>query len=198
VGLLDRSDFTGTYLGFDILPRHVAWCSNVITKADPRFRFRHLDLLNQRYNPTGAMDPSEAVFPSGDASIDLCALFSVFTHLYRPTVERYLQEIARVLRPGGCAVTSWLLFDDERLATVASDSSAYPLRLRGDDGSRFMLAEDPLRAIGFPQDDVVEMVAKAGLQVASIERGYWDTGAADGPTSQFQDLVILRREASPA
>lgn len=197
VGLLDRSDFTGTYLGFDILPRHVAWCSSVITKADPRFRFRHLDLLNQRYNPNGTMDPSEAVFPAPDSSVDLCALFSVFTHLYRPTVERYLHEISRVLRPGGCAVTSWLLFDDQRLATVTSDSSAYPLRLRGDDGSRFMVAEDPLRAIGFPQDDVLEMAVKAGLQVERVERGFWDTGVADQPTSQFQDLVILRRPAPP-
>jgi|GEM_PF-1261617 len=193
VGLMDRSDFTGTYLGFDILPRHVAWCSNVITRADERFQFRHLDLLNQRYNPTGQLDPGEAVFPAEDASVDVCALFSVFTHLYRPTVERYLAEIARVLRPGGSAVTSWLLFDDRRLATVTSDASTYPLRLRGEDGSRFMQADDPLRAIGFPQDDVAAMAAKAGLSVARIEHGYWDTGVSDGSTTQFQDLVILHR-----
>jgi SAM-dependent methyltransferase len=194
VGLLDRIDFTGTYLGFDILARHVAWCANVITKADGRFQFSHLDLLNQRYNPTGALDPAEAVFPAADESVDVCALFSVFTHLYRPTVERYLQEITRVLRPGGIAVTSWLLFDDDRLASVTSDTSSYPLRLHGDDGSRFMLAEDPLRAIGFPQQDVEAMAAKAGLRVVRVERGNWDTGGADQTTSQFQDLVIMSRE----
>jgi SAM-dependent methyltransferase len=193
VGLMDRSEFTGTYLGFDILERHVEWCTGVISAADGRFQFRHLDLLNERYNPTGTMDPSEAVFPAADSSVDVCALFSVFTHLYRPTIERYLQEIARVLRPGGVAVTSWLLFDDERLAAVMSDTSSYPLRLQGVDGSRFMLAEDPLRAIGFPEQDVVAMAGKAGLQVERIERGYWDTRVPANETSQFQDLVILSR-----
>ena len=193
VGLLERSDFAGTFLGFDILPRHVGWCTNVITRADDRFQFRHLDLLNQRYNPSGTMDPSEAVFPAADASIDVCALFSVFTHLYRPTVQRYLLEIARVLRPGGSAVTTWLLFDDDRLITATSDASAYPLRLQAGDGSRFMLTEDPLRAIGFPQDDVVAMAGEAGLSVTQVERGNWDTGVGQAATSQFQDLVILRR-----
>ena len=196
VGLMDRSDFTGTYLGFDILPRHVGWCSRVITNADQRFQFRHLDLRNERYNPTGVMDPAQAVFPAEDSSVDVCALFSVFTHLYRPTVERYLEQIARVLRPGGIAVTSWLLYDDDRLAAVTSDASAYPLRLRGDDGSRFMLAEDPLRAIGFPQADVEAMAGKAGLQVARVERGNWDSGGADTSRSQFQDLVVLRSATS--
>ena len=196
VGLMDRTDFTGTYLGFDILPRHVGWCSKVITHADQRFQFRHLDLMNERYNPTGVMDPAQAVFPAPDGSVDVCALFSVFTHLYRPTVERYLEQIARVLRPGGVAVTSWLLYDDDRLATVTSAQSAYPLRLLGDDGSRFMLAEDPLRAIGFPQDDVEAMAGKAGLQVARVERGNWDSGGADTSRSQFQDLVVLRSAAS--
>jgi SAM-dependent methyltransferase len=193
VGLLDDQDFAGTYLGFDILPRHVAWCANVITPADGRFTFKHLDLLNQRYNPTGSMDPSTATFPAADASVDLCALFSVFTHLYRPTVERYLAEIARVLRPGATAATSWLLFDDDRLAEVVSDSSHYPLRLVGVDGSRYMEADDPLRAIGFPQDDVLAMAAKAGLAVERVERGYWPTGKAQSPEQEFQDLVVLRK-----
>jgi SAM-dependent methyltransferase len=193
VGLLDDRSFTGTYLGFDILPRHVAWCANVITAADQRFAFRHLDLLNQRYNPTGTLDPSEATFPADDSSVDVCALFSVFTHLYRPTVERYLGEIARVLRPDGTAATSWLLFDDERLADVVADSSHYPLRLVGVDGSRYMEADDPLRAIGFPEQDVVAMAGKAGLSVDRIERGYWATGVPESDASQFQDLVVLRR-----
>ncbi len=196
VGLMDRTEFTGTYLGFDILVRQVDWCTGVITAADDRFKFRHLDLLNERYNPTGTMDPSEAVFPAADSSVDVCALFSVFTHLYRPTIERYLQEIARVLRPGGTAVTTWLLFDDERLEAITSNASTYALRLQGTDGSRFMLAEDPLRAIGYPQQDVVEMAAKAGLHVERVERGCWDTGSPADDKSQFQDLVVLGRATS--
>ncbi|HEY7859270.1 MAG TPA: class I SAM-dependent methyltransferase [Candidatus Nanopelagicales bacterium] len=194
VGLLDRQEFTGTYLGFDILRRHIAWCSAVVTNVDPRFVFALLDVRNERYNPEGTLDPATTPFPAASASIEVCALFSVFTHLYRSTVEHYLSEIARALRPGGVAVTTWLLFDDERLAAVASDDSEYPLRLQGTDGTRFMLAEDPLRAIGYPTQDVVTMARKAGLEVVEVELGYWVEGhTADANGREFQDMVTLRR-----
>jgi hypothetical protein len=35
----------------------------------------------------------------------------VFTHLCRQQTEYYLGEVARILTPGGMALTSWLLFD---------------------------------------------------------------------------------------
>ena len=194
VGLLRSGDFAGSYLGFDILPRHIAWCNATIGRVSTRYTFKHLDLLNQRYNPTGLLDADVAEYPAADGSFDMCALFSVFTHLYRPTVEHYLNEIERVLRPGGVAVTSWLVFDDERLPEVVSDSAAYPLRLEHADGSRYMLEEDPLRAIGFERDAVAAMAGKAGLEVASIELGYWAGGKIGvKPGAEFQDIVILTK-----
>jgi SAM-dependent methyltransferase len=194
VGLLRRRDFDGSYLGFDILPRHMAWCTGTISKVNNRYIFKHLDLFNDRYNPSGSLDPDVAEFPAADGSFDVCALFSVFTHLFQPTVEHYLNEIARVLRPGGIAVTTWLVFDEERLPEVVSDSAAYPLRLEHADGSRFMLAEDPLRAIGFDRDAVVAMANKAGLDVSSIELGYWAGGKTGvRPGAEFQDVVVLAK-----
>lgn len=196
VGLLAKGDYVGSYLGFDILPKHVGWCMATITPIDARLRFAHIDVRSVRYNPKGAVDPVDVVFPTADATFDYCALFSVFTHMDRRTVERYLNEIARVLRPGGMAVSSWLLFDDDRLAAVVSDRATYPLTQLNDDGSRSMEAEDPLRAIGFPIDDVVAMATKAGLEVAAIERGGWPEGTAERSAgSGLQDLVILRRAA---
>jgi SAM-dependent methyltransferase len=196
VGLLAKGDYVGNYLGFDILPKHVGWCMATITPIDARLRFAHVDVRSGRYNPKGAVDPVDVVFPTADATFDYCALFSVFTHMDRRTVERYLHEIARVLRPGGVAVSSWLLFDDDRLAAVVSDRATYPLIHLNDDGSRSMEAEDPLRAIGFPIDDVVAMATKAGLEVATIERGGWPEGTAERSSgSGLQDLIILRRPA---
>ena len=91
----------GIYEGFDIVAEAVDWCRANITAAHPQFRFRHVPIFNERYNPTGSVPDTEFVFPYDDASFDLVLLTSVFTHMLEAGVEQYTGEIARVLRPGG-------------------------------------------------------------------------------------------------
>jgi len=192
-GLLAREDFRGTYVGFDILTRHVGWCTDVITAHDERFRFVHVDVVNERYNPSGTVPADELRFPVADATVDVCCLFSVFTHMYRPGIEHYLAEIARTLRPGGIAVTTWLLFDEARLAAVTSDSAAYALVHELADGARSMRSDDPLHAIGYPQGDLEGMAAAAGLVLDRVRRGQWAADEPESPEATFQDVVIFRR-----
>ena len=59
IGLMGRG-FDGRYEGFDILPRHIAWCRRHLTRFAPAYRFHHLDIQNDRYNPTGLLDPVTA------------------------------------------------------------------------------------------------------------------------------------------
>jgi SAM-dependent methyltransferase len=191
-GLSRSRHFHGSYLGFDLLPRHLGWCQENLTAHDPRLRFLHVDLHNGRYNPTGTLDPDAEPFPVPDDGVDECALFSVFTHLYRETIEHYLREIARVLHPGGTAVTTWLLFDEDRLAAVTAESSSYPLVHLRADGARYQDESDPLRAIGYPIADLRAMADAAGLIVTRLELGSWPGG--DGRT--FQDLVVLQRPSA--
>ncbi len=94
--------FDGRYEGFDILPRHVAWCRDHLTPFAPAYRFHHLDIQNDRYNPTGRLDPATATFPV-KGPFDVVAVFSVFTHMERPAIAHYLREVTRLLRPGGVA-----------------------------------------------------------------------------------------------
>jgi SAM-dependent methyltransferase len=192
LGILHASDHRGPYLGFDILDRHVAWCREHITAAYPTFRFQRLDIRNERYNRNGTIDPTLAVFPADSGATDVCAVFSVFTHLYRPVVVRYLSEIRRVLRPGAIAVTTWLLFDEARLPAVISDRSTYPMRHTLDEATRYAAAEDPLRAIAFEEGLVQTLIRQAGLEVVVVERGTW----AREPGRVFQDLVVMRRPES--
>jgi SAM-dependent methyltransferase len=192
LGILHATDHRGAYLGFDILHRHITWCQESITAAYPNFRFRRLDIRNERYNPEGTIDPTSAVFPADSGSVDICAVFSVFTHLYRSVVERYLAEIRRVLRPGAVAVTTWFLFDDARLSAVISASAAYPMIHTLDEATRYASDEDPLRAIAFEEGLVRTLIRQAGLEVAVLEHGTW----AGAPGRVFQDLVVMRRPAS--
>jgi SAM-dependent methyltransferase len=190
LGLMSTG-FEGSYVGFDILERHVLWCRQNLTTYDKRYLFKHLDVRNDRYNPTGTGDPATTPFPITSGSKDVAALFSVFTHLYEPEIRHYLAELRRVLAPGGKAVTSWLLFDRSRLPAVVSSRSAYRLVYTLDEHVRFSDPEDPLRAIGYRESSMRRMVREAGLRVTRVDRGSWCGEKVDG--DRFQDVVVITR-----
>ncbi|HSS36772.1 MAG TPA: class I SAM-dependent methyltransferase [Patescibacteria group bacterium] len=192
LGILHSTDHRGRYLGFDILQPQIDWCRTTISPSFPMMRFAHLDIRNERYNPGGTIEPAKASFPARSASTDVCALFSVFTHLYRPDIERYLDEIRRVLRPGGVAVTTWFLFDQARLPDATSSSATYPMIHVLDEVTRYSEDGNPLRAIAYEESAVRGMARTAGLEVLAVDRGTW-TGE---PGRVFQDIVVLRRSAS--
>jgi len=185
---LKMTDFTGSYVGFDILPRHIQWCRDHL--ATPAYAFEHFDVRNARYNPDGTIEPEDARFPVGDGDADFCTAYSVFTHMYAADQRRYLAEIARVLSPGGLAVATWFLFDDERLPLAMSSASEYPMVHVLDEDCRYAYAEDPLHAISYRQSFVEAMVDEAGLEIRSLERGTW----AGEPGSTLQDHLVLARK----
>jgi SAM-dependent methyltransferase len=194
LGLASQGSHTGRYVGFDILAKQVGWCRDVLSNAEPRLQFRHINARNARYNPNGTVDPAAVRFPAPIGSVDVAAAFSVFTHLHRPTIEHYLRELRRVLRPGGVAVTTWLLWDEDRLHLVTNDRCPYPLRFVLDADTRISDETDPLRAIAFRPSGVRAWAAAAGLEVVQLRQGSWD-GATESDT--FQDLVVLRRPDGP-
>jgi SAM-dependent methyltransferase len=138
------------------------------------------------------LEPTKASFPARSASTDVCALFSVFTHFYRSDIEHYLDEIRRVLRPGGVAVTTWFLFDEARLPHATSSAATYPMVHILDEVTRYTEEGNPLRAIAYDEGALRGMVHAARLEVLAIDRGTW----AGEPGRTFQDVVVLRRSAS--
>lgn len=189
IGLRNSTDFDGSYIGFDILRKHVRWCRRTLTPLAGSYRFRHVDLRNARYNPAGTVDPLSFRFPAGIGTIDAIALFSIFTHLYRADIEHYLREFRRVLKPGGVAITTWFLYDEQRLPAIFSASSQFAMTHELDEHTRYFNPDDPLHAIAYDEAFVRRLAAEAGLEVASIDRGTW---AGEAGLS-FQDLVVLRR-----
>ncbi len=82
------------YLGTDVVPEFVRHARGV---ARPDFEF---DVVNG------------LAIPAPDASTDFVTLFSVLTHLHAPEAFIYLQEVERVLKPGGTVVATFLDLDD--------------------------------------------------------------------------------------
>jgi SAM-dependent methyltransferase len=105
MGLLEEGVY---YHGLEIVAGCVEFCKMAFAPW-PDFHFHHLDVANARYNPEGRGDPGRAAFPLPDASVDVAIAASLFTHLGPLAVAaRYLDEIYRVLAPGGRLFCTWL------------------------------------------------------------------------------------------
>lgn len=97
------------YLGIDANEDFVRWCRENIEKFHPNFRFLHVDMANELYNPKGTLDASQLRLPVDDDSADVVNLWGVFTNMVPEHVQSYVREIARILRPQGrCFLTAFV------------------------------------------------------------------------------------------
>ncbi len=80
------------YLGIDIVQALLDYAA---TKSPPSYRF----VLNRALR-----------IPAPDQSADMVSAFSVFTHLLHAETYIYMEDIFRVLKPGGKLVFSFLEF----------------------------------------------------------------------------------------
>ncbi len=95
---------TINYIGLDVNSDSVEESS----KRYPQHRWIHADVRNEMYNPTGLLDPETFNFPIEDKVADLVICASLFTHLETLEVAKnYLQEIQRIIKPGGHLWISW-------------------------------------------------------------------------------------------
>jgi SAM-dependent methyltransferase len=110
IALTEYLNEKGRYEGLEIVKKAVDWCTNAISSRHPNFRFTHIDVYNEFYNPTGKARPVEYVFPFEPETFDLVVLGSVFTHMRPADIAHYFAEIRRVMKGGGrCLITYFLL-----------------------------------------------------------------------------------------
>ncbi|WP_350337286.1 class I SAM-dependent methyltransferase [Mycobacterium tuberculosis] len=160
------------------------------------FRFPYFevsDIYNSLYNPKGKYQSLDFRFPYPDASFDVVFLTSVFTHMFPPDVEHYLDEISRVLKPGGRCLCTYFLLNDESLAHIAEGKSAHNFQHEGP-GYRTIHKKRPEEAIGLPETFVRDVYGKFGLAVHEpLHYGSW---SGREPHLSFQDIVIATKTAS--
>ena len=189
VALTGYLDSTGGYEGFDIVPQEVTWCRTHVASRFPNFRFQLADVRNQTYNPKGTTAASEHRFPYDDASFDLVIVVSVFTHMLARDVERYVMEIARVLKRGGrCFVSFYLLNDDARRNIAAGTSAFHFTSTVG--GCRVQKADSPESAVAYEEERVRDLFGRYHLRMDPVLHGTWSS-----TNTQTQDIVIASRVA---
>jgi SAM-dependent methyltransferase len=198
VPLVDRLGPEGSYEGFDANAQRIEWCNAEIAPLHPRFRFQAIDVFNVDTRE-GAVAAGELTFPYPDDDFDLVMLFSVFTHMLPDGVERYLAEISRVLKPGGRAVITWFLLNDEVLQALDDQRdrrrdpapNAQEALFKHDLGVyRVSSRGHPTAVVAYKEDFVLGAYERSGLQIARpIHYGSWI--GREG-TLLNQDLVVAR------
>ena len=197
--------FRGRYRGFDVDRRAVAWADRHVRRPGRDVTFTHVDVANGHYHPDGALDPDTFRFPYGDAEFDFTFAMSVFTHMLPSATANYLQQIGRVLRPGGRALLSFVFLPPEEqiLSPVAAErlycgvlvanGLQHPptgTAIRAVEGVRTVTPHSPEIVTFYAEDDVRAMAEAGGLSVSSVRYGTWSR--EDGGPA-FQDLLLLTR-----
>lgn len=106
------------YLGIDANREFVRWCQDHIESQHPNYRFVHLDMANDLYNPAGTITGNDLRLPVDDASADVVNLWGVFTNMVPGHVQAYVAEIGRILRPGGRCFLTACVEDDVPDVTI--------------------------------------------------------------------------------
>lgn len=150
----------GRLTGLDIEPRAIAWCAANLPGGF------HVNVLGDR-------------LPCREASFDLVYACSVVTHLRKATAAACLQEIARVLKPGGRALVT---FHDLAHPSVGAPppellEHGYAVRFDSLEGSSLLAAfvtAERLAALAAPQLELVEAIPSGqtvcGQAIAVLRR----------------------------
>jgi SAM-dependent methyltransferase/GT2 family glycosyltransferase len=187
----------GRYHGFDIMEKLVGWAQQAITPRFPHFKFRQVDIYNQFYNPTGSLQAKEFRFPYPGDSFDFIVLNSVFTHIQAEETRHYLDEIERVLKPGGRCICTWFLLNEESELLIGQGKSTHSMIYELEECFTSN-PQAPEGAIGFKEKLLFEWIAERNFTVADKFYGDWcGRTPLYGVNSYYQDILLLQKNKEP-
>jgi SAM-dependent methyltransferase len=111
------------YFGLDANRQFIEWCRENIESHHPNFRFIHLDVKNQLYNPDGTLDGIDIKLPIASAAADIVYLWGVFTNMEPQHVEIYTSELSRIARKDGKIFLT--AFVEEEVPNVSVNPAGY-------------------------------------------------------------------------
>lgn len=177
----------GRYEGFDPIELGVNFCRKTITPHYPNFNFQYTPLKNDLYRNSGA-SASKFRFPFAENEFDFICVNSVFTHMVEAEVVQYLDEISRVLKPGGTCYASFFLLDDEALRTIEPVFS-FPFKV----GNHFLMDEKVESAnVAFEAAWLANQLIVRGLKTLEKWPGFWP-GREPGKHLDFQDVWLFSK-----
>lgn len=191
---LRRRGFKGSYVGFDILSRHISWLNGNFLAGpdDDQYRFDYLNLYNERYNPAGEKR-TELPISYAEGSFDCLVSLSVFTHFYEEEVVRYVRQLSTSLEDRGLWITTFFCVPPNFDLHDQPTDSNFRLTRQVSDHGYICDPDEPLYVIAFKEEFILRLLAQEGLEVVSQRKGRWLT-ATD--SLELQDWFVLRKRST--
>lgn len=186
-GLVKHLDERGSYEGFDAAKHLIDWAVKNLAPCLPKYRFQHTDIKNQAYNPAGAIHPRSFVFPYGDREFDFVFLSSVFTHMFLDDIKNYVEQIYRVLKPGGRLLFTAFLLNDETEALIKDGKSTLAFDWCEFAGCYTPYPHLPEAAIGIPVPVMNSILSTRGFKIRTEHPGSW---CGRSEFTSYQDLIV--------
>jgi len=189
----------GQYLGLDVSRRDIDFCAGHYPK--PLFDFAHLDVANPHYAPTQQGAP--LAWSVEDNSFDMVTALSVWTHFSETDARYYWREVSRVLKPGGRALITCFLLDEDYQSSLAYRSDE-PGRFHTLAQSRWIFDQPcygsemwfsprwvdvPEQAIGISKRGLKSLLEESDLALVKNYSGNWK----ELPGVYFQDVLVLEK-----
>lgn len=156
------------YRGIDVSKTSVEWCQKWITRYHPNYAFTHVDIRNERYNPSGKVSFRDLRFPFEDRWFDAGFLYSVFTHMRSDDIAACLQEMHRVIKPKGKVLLT--AFVEENVPNESENPAGYLESLYP--------ARGPLHKVRFEKGFFEALLRENGFMVEHFDH------ASEGVTGQ--------------
>lgn len=183
---------TAVYDGFDVVEKGVVWCQKNISNEYPNFKFKCTPLNNDLYHLTD--DKAEKfVFPYQSDFYDTVFLFSVFTHMQPLEVQNYLNEICRVLKPGGKCLATFFYYTSANEDFISSKNGSFIFPFKKEN-YRLMSEKVTSANIAFEENKLKEMIVATGLHLTETIDGYWKGAQSESELRDFQDVFILTKK----
>jgi SAM-dependent methyltransferase len=180
----------GSYVGLDVSGPSIDWCQENITARHPNFRFDHLNIHSDFYNPQGSLRANEVRLPVASSSIDRIILQSVFTHMFEPDIVHFLREFRRVLRRDGRVFASFFVLGGESLRLSTETADVLKFTHPHGRGCRVNDLGYPEAAVGYTPPALVRIVRRGGFTFDQpVHLGSW-CGRRD--VEDGQDIAILK------
>jgi SAM-dependent methyltransferase len=177
----------GSYLGYEIDPKGVAWCKRHISSTHPNAQFVHIDVRNQYYNASGGLNVDDVEISGGP--FDVAIFCSVFTHLEEKDANAYIKKMSQVLRSDGRLWGTWFLMDEEsgRACKAGKTSLAFSYTLGG---VHYLSNERSTAAVAYDEPLARALLTASGFEVVHASKGLWCERASPG--GGYQDLLVAR------
>lgn len=179
---------SGSYEGLDFAREPISWAKQEITPRKPNFCFRWGNVSHPIYNPNGIMQGIDFSFPYPPESFDYVCIPHIFMHLRSAEVRHYLNQIAKLLKPGGLCLLAGFIMNSESEEFITGGGSSQNLIYELEEG----FTSDrslPERAIGFRESLLLKWIDDAGLILRQKSYGSWCGRVSFGGP----DLLVLEK-----